>query len=142
MRPIPGYPHYFADDAGIVWSDRSGIPLAVPAYIAGGYYTVTLRREGGSLAAWQPVHRLVLLAFLGPVAEDMPCFHGRRGIRCNAIDNLRVCKSPCSLTVDKLAAVLDATAKGCSLAETARRCGVGTRTVTRIRQRFGISRPC
>jgi hypothetical protein len=142
MRAIFGFPHYFADDAGLIWSDRSGIPHAVPRYIAGGYFAVTLRREDGSLVAWLPVHKLVLLAFIGPRADDVPCFHGRYGIRCNAPHNLRVQRSPCSLPVSTIATVLDSLAAGLTIKETARRCSVGPRTVSRIRRRFAPRERC
>ena len=80
-RQIPGYPDYEVSDLGRVRSNRplNGIPqyqrVLRPAFNH-GYPQVTL--HNGTRRAWR-VHRLVLLAFVGPCPPGQEVRHGPGG---------------------------------------------------------------
>jgi hypothetical protein len=80
--PVPGYPDYEVSDLGRVRSNRpfNGIPqhhrILRPA-ISHGYPQVTLH-NGEPRRIWR-VHRLVLLAFVGPCPPGQEVRHGPGG---------------------------------------------------------------
>jgi hypothetical protein len=99
IRPIPGFPDYFADTDGNVWS-RKGIgsnqSCSKPPsktlrllcqWTAGkGYKAVSLARDGKNCKRY--VHQLVLEAFLGKRPTGLHACHGAKGKSCNALENL------------------------------------------------------
>lgn len=67
MLPIPGWPGYFVNDGGDVFSSRSSVIRKLSPGLHKGYLHVKVRRGvGRKTQAKVPVHRLVLLAFKGP----------------------------------------------------------------------------
>src|SRR5262249_24916206 len=106
----------------------------------GDFQIVTLTRADGVIVPWTRVHALVLMAWLGEKAARLPVWHGCRGPRDNGLSNLRLSRSPRSLTLDRIADIVDALATGHSIAATARLCGVGRRSVTKILRRFAPRR--
>lgn len=83
FREIPGFPNYLACSDGTVWtlrrkggSDRGpgrlGKPRQLKTHFSGaGYMTLSLVVDGKAKA--MRVHRLILLAFIGPCPDG---FHG------------------------------------------------------------------
>lgn len=84
FRHIPGLPGYVADSEGRIWSCKRG-PFRAGAIAVGawrqltehqlpkGYRFVGLSHKGKR--AHELVHRLVLLAFVGPCPDGMECRH-------------------------------------------------------------------
>ena len=85
-KPIPGYDGYEVSDFGNVRSlfkkgnhkeKRSQVARllkAVPGRRGGGYQTVSIKPPGGNYRH-HAVHRLVMLAFVGPCPEGMEVAH-------------------------------------------------------------------
>lgn len=72
---IPGHPGYYATKCGDVWSMSLGYPKKLAKRVGtGGYVNVSTRRQGGK---HKPilVHRMVLLAFVGPCPEGCEACH-------------------------------------------------------------------
>lgn len=99
IKPIPGFPGYFADIQGNIWSGwgnggrrriNTGIPtkkLKPSENTNGNYLFVNLYREKKKYI--RRVHRLILETFVGPRPENMQCCH-EDGIKLNvALSNLR-----------------------------------------------------
>lgn len=106
-RPIPDFPNYLAGSDGSVWSNIKGhrnrpyagatladIPIPTgewtrmrPSVQTGGYLIVTLshpsRRRKSHL-----VHKLILLAFVGPPRPGQQCRHDNRVRGDNRLENL------------------------------------------------------
>lgn len=55
--------------------------------VKGGWLQVSLCKQGKRLG--QSIHRLVLLAFVGPCPEGMECCHNDGNGKNNRLDNLR-----------------------------------------------------
>lgn len=96
LKPIPGFPGYFASDDGNIWSTvpcrklGGGIP-ATPRQLKGcvaarGYRIVTICVGGKRYS--KKVCRLVLDAFVGPQPELMAC-HGPKGKLDDSLSNLQ-----------------------------------------------------
>jgi len=68
LAPVPGYPKYLVTDHGHIWSSRSGKFLK-PIRDRNGYLYVHLHSRA------MFVHRLVLLAFVGPCPEGYQTRH-------------------------------------------------------------------
>lgn len=91
-KPVPGYPGYFADLAGNVWSHRSGAPKLLKPYVSRhkkGYPQVYIRQPSGK---WRHLkqHTLVALAFHGPRPSQLPVTRHLNGIKTdNRPENLR-----------------------------------------------------
>lgn len=93
-KPIIGHEGYEASEEGDVRSWWPKGPRAGKAFAEqprllkkrpnrNGYDMVAIM--GKPVA----VHKLVLLAFVGPCPEGMECCHGRKGKKVNSIDNIR-----------------------------------------------------
>ena len=95
-RTIPGFVGYEVSNTGLVRSILKGkgrknriLPGTI-YYQANGRplrVAVTLRREGKNVVA--RIHRLVLLAFVGPVPPGMECCHFDGDATNNYLSNLR-----------------------------------------------------
>jgi len=71
---IPGYPGYFADTDGQIWSDRCGELRPMKSRIKdNGYRQITMRLNGQSID--RHVHELVLTAFHGERPKGMVACH-------------------------------------------------------------------
>lgn len=95
FRDIPNFPGYRAGSDGTIWScwKRGCKPAMTPAWRAlrpktdrWGYRHICLFASGGS--RWFTVHRLVLLAFVGPCPPGMECRHLDGVPQNNAVSNL------------------------------------------------------
>lgn len=86
---VPGFPGYKAARDGSAWSSRRGgwKRIKPVADADGGYLRVTLRRDGESVK--MRVHRIVLIAFVGPCPGGMECCHDDGNVTNNRLDNLR-----------------------------------------------------
>jgi hypothetical protein len=98
LRPIPGYPTYFADREGGIWSNRRRGPRGDGPLRVGPvfrlkeqkrrYCSVRLYDEQGE-ATYLSVHRLILLAFVGPPpAACTQTRHLNRNTHDNRLANL------------------------------------------------------
>lgn len=82
-KAIPGYPEYEVSDLGRVRSLRRNIVMRLYRR-PNGYVSIQM----GRLAKAELVHRLVLLAFLGP-NEQRPWVNHKNGVRHdNRLENL------------------------------------------------------
>lgn len=82
--PIPGFPAYRVDAAGVVYGKQSNRPLR--PWVSAGYLTVGLRRDGRTHRFH--VHRLVLMAFVGP-GDGLDGCHNNGDRMDNRLENLR-----------------------------------------------------
>ena len=91
MKPIPGYPGYYATDTGDIISDRSGVYRRIASRLHHGYLHVNIKTAPGRQNQRKvPVHRLVLLAFDGPrPGPDHQCRHLDGDALHNRPSNLR-----------------------------------------------------
>ena len=95
MKPIPGFPHYFADEKGNIYSEKisNSIKLYNPPKILKankgryGYLAVGLRREGATYR--KSIHRLILKTFIGECPPNCEGCHNNGDHTNNGIDNLR-----------------------------------------------------
>lgn len=99
-RDIPGFPGYRVGDDGSVWSQRivRGVPgrKGLSAQMSGTWRKLapSINKRTGRYQAVidgkkRSVHRLVLLAFVGPCPEGMESCHEDGNRRNNALSNLR-----------------------------------------------------
>lgn len=96
-RAVVGYPDYSISSLGRVRRDTPGrLRKAVvgrilkPSPNPYGYLTVSLCL--GSIVRTKPIHRLVVLAFLGPSPEGKPHANHIDGVKTNnRLDNLEYC---------------------------------------------------
>lgn len=88
LRGIPGYPSYFVDDDGDVFSRKYGDLRKLKFWIGTtGYKWVALRRDGETYN--RRVHHLVLEAFVGPMPEGHFGCHEDDNKLNNNVRNLR-----------------------------------------------------
>ncbi len=89
MRPIPGYPGYYATGAGRILSDRTGSCKALALRLHHGYPRVNVRTgKGRRFQRVESVHKLVLLAFKGLCPAGQECRHLNGNPLDNRIENL------------------------------------------------------
>ena len=75
MIEIPGFPDYFADAEGAIWSAKRNSFRRLKDFIGShGYKYVNLVKPNGDIEHIG-VHRLVLLAFCGPSPTGMEARH-------------------------------------------------------------------
>ena len=85
MWPIRGYEEYSAMEDGRIWSSKRGKFLST-SKDHNGYYRTSIQHNKKSMGV--PIHKLVLLAYVGSCPDGMECRH-LNGIRTdNHIDNL------------------------------------------------------
>ncbi len=85
-RPVPRFPGYLVSSLGRVYSGRSGKCLA-PQASNKGYLRVALRRDGETHL--RHVHRLVLVAYVGPCPDGHESLHHDDDPSNNRLTNLR-----------------------------------------------------
>lgn len=103
-RDIPGFPGYRVGDDGSVWSCRSYRSLGIGKGSVAVLVDVWHRLKPGRIDKYNHlqvglckdgkrhncfVHKLVLIAFVGPRPHGMECCHGDGDPTNNAITNLR-----------------------------------------------------
>jgi hypothetical protein len=102
-KPVPDFPGYEVSDQGRVrsfkgyasegykaagWELKSSPQRILnPIRTAAGYYRVNLCEDGKRYLVW--IHRLVLLAFVGPCPLGMEACHNDGVQANNYLDNLR-----------------------------------------------------
>lgn len=128
MKEIPGFPGYFADETGVIYTTKRkggnnrdagqrgpARPMSV-SHDARGYCRVTMDVEGRIQT--RLVHRLVLETFVGPCGAGMDgCHHPDPCKNNNRLDNLRWDTHRENI-LDKTRSLTGATEKTC------RRCGL------------------
>ena len=104
FKPIPGFPAYEVSDQGKVRSywrqirlpkgygsrtilDSFPQRILKPILNDDGYHVVSLH-EGGKMSRWL-IHRLVLIAFIGPCPPGMEACHEDGNCTRNYLSNLR-----------------------------------------------------
>ncbi len=85
-RPVPGFSGYLVSNLGRVYSGHSDRCLT-PQPSGRGHLRVALRRAGET--HMKLVHRLVLLAFVGPCPPGKECLHRDDVPSNNRLSNLR-----------------------------------------------------
>jgi len=92
-KPIPDYPLYEASDLGRIrsWNQASGRSkpriMKTPTHPKTGYSYVCICNKNGTRQF--TVHRLILLAFVGPCPDGLQSCHYNGNRTDNRIDNLR-----------------------------------------------------
>lgn len=87
--PIPDFPGYEAAPDGRIRSRKRGDPQELKLGYRNGYRVVTIKDAAGKRQT-PGVHRLVLLAFVGPPSpEQRVCRHLDGNREHNAVENLR-----------------------------------------------------
>lgn len=86
-RPVPGHPDYQVSDRGRVVSYKRGRPRELRGGLPNGYRQVRMYVDGAR--SDQLVHRLVLLAFVGPCPEGQEVRHLDGDKTNNHLSNLR-----------------------------------------------------
>ena len=86
-KEIPNYPKYKASNTGHIRSYCNKEPIILkPSKDRWGYYHLTVRNKDGGKPHF--VHKLVLLAFVGPRPEGYECRHLDGNKENNRLDNL------------------------------------------------------
>jgi len=91
MRQIPGFVNYFATEEGVVLSskNRHHTPKPLrPRRDRFGYATLILRQDGRRFPL--KVHRLIVITFLGPIANGLEVNHIDGNKLNNSLSNLEV----------------------------------------------------
>jgi hypothetical protein len=87
-KAIPGYPGYYADEQGNIWSERKGsLTLKSSTENHKGYLRVGIMDRGRQRCL--SVHSLVALAFLGERPDGYDICHNDGNPRNNTPKNLR-----------------------------------------------------
>lgn len=90
IKPIPGYPGYFAGRDGSIWSNKRGqLKRKSARPNQDGYFIVDLSNSGSSKTC--RVNRLVAATFIGPIPEKYEANHKSGNKRDNAVDKLEIC---------------------------------------------------
>lgn len=91
LKPIPGFPGYFATKTGEIYSTQKwrGVRECRKLKLHkddDGHFVVSIYRNRRPY--WRYVHRLILETFVGPRPEGMCCCHGPNGNLDNSLANL------------------------------------------------------
>jgi hypothetical protein len=101
IKAIPNFPHYFADTAGNIWSERTFGPkgknrvslklrkLKPTKHYKNGYLFVTLSYRYKKKKYNKNVHRLILETFTGPCPVGMEACHKDGNKLNNKLYNLK-----------------------------------------------------
>ncbi|MEM6468269.1 MAG: HNH endonuclease signature motif containing protein [Planctomycetota bacterium] len=88
-KEVPGWPGYFVDTLGNVYSNRRGRLKLLKTPLVNGYPTVNFQIEGKRKKFY--VHRLVYEVFLGMIPEELEVRHFHDPTKTNCrLENLRV----------------------------------------------------
>lgn len=88
-KEIPQYPDYAADTDGNIYSYRDGTERKLSARLHRGYLHVTVKdRSVPAKTHKEPVHKLVLNAFVGKRPDDYVCRHLNGHATDNRLENL------------------------------------------------------
>lgn len=97
MKPIPGFPGYYATEDGRIWSqwkqghrELGSVWREVKTQTKRGARYLEAHIGPAGQQKTVSVHRLVVYAFLGPIPEGMEVNHLDGNPRNNALDNLVV----------------------------------------------------
>jgi hypothetical protein len=90
LKEIAGYPQYYADKQGRIYSERTGEMVELKPRIHKGYYNVSVKTGiGRSTRKSETVHKLVLIAFVGGrVDGSLQCRHLNGNPLDNRLDNI------------------------------------------------------
>lgn len=89
MKAIPQYPGYYAEQSGNIYSMRSGICRKLNQRLHRGYLHVSVRDTNFPVRIHkEPVHKLVLNAFVGERQDEQVCRHLNGNATDNRLDNL------------------------------------------------------
>lgn len=99
-RTIAGFPQYEVSDCGRVRSLKKGVKILKPQQHSGGYQKVTFWRNGEEHQIF--VHKLVLIAFVGPRPASLQACHGDGDKTNNQLFNLRW-DTPAANQMDRVA---------------------------------------
>ncbi len=101
IKPIPAYPGYFVSDDGKVFSTKRYAEMVErKPFQNGKYLHVILYEPDWSKKHLCAIHRLVLMAFVGPCPSGMHGCHNDGNALNNNLDNLRW-DTPSANTQDK-----------------------------------------
>lgn len=90
IRPIPKYYGYYADEEGNIYSAKAGFMRKLAQRVHKNYYHVSVRDSGFPTKTHkEPVHKLVLNAFVGERHGDLVCRHLNGNSLDNRLINLR-----------------------------------------------------
>ena len=82
------FPNYMIGSNGRYWRYKNGEWVECKCYeVIGGYWVASLREKGRLVRIY--LHRLVLLAFVGPCPEGMECSHEDGNPSNNRLSNLK-----------------------------------------------------
>jgi len=87
ILPIPGFPDYFADNNGVIWSAKRGFKVRLIQQLSYKYYIVRLRANGKGHT--KKVHALIALTFLGPRPEGKEACHKDDNKEDNHLENIK-----------------------------------------------------
>jgi len=74
MMPITGYPDYFVDECGTIFSFRRKMPVAMRPYLTKhGYLRTKIANESG--IKWFMAHRLIAMAWIPQPADTVEINH-------------------------------------------------------------------
>lgn len=89
MKAIPQYPGYYADCNGNIYSMRSGSCRKLSQRLHRGYLHVTVRDSNCPVKEHkEPVHKLILNAFVGSRQGEQVCRHLNGNATDNRLSNL------------------------------------------------------
>ena len=81
MKQIPQYPGYFAGIDGEIYTNRQGFLRKLPKRLHKGYYRVNVRDGGTPVKTHvEPVHKLILAAYVGKRPKGYVCRHLNGGV--------------------------------------------------------------
>lgn len=84
MKELINYPGYYAGKNGHIYSMKSGRSHQLSERMHHGYYWVNVADDSHpSKTCVEPVHKLILEAFVGPCPEGHVCLH----LNGNSLDN-------------------------------------------------------
>lgn len=88
IKEIPGFPGYYADTDGNVWSTHTGdLKKLKPTARGGGYLAVNLCKD--LKVSTKKIARLILETFEGPCPEGLESCHNDGNKNNNKLSNLR-----------------------------------------------------
>lgn len=87
IKPIPGFPDYFADEDGNIYSKKNGKMKILKQHSRNGIHknvVIYKMKKPYNLL----VHRIILETFIGKCPKGMVGCHGIKGVSDNSVSNL------------------------------------------------------